>query len=398
MRGKSQRKVLILVAAISYLSLISNRITAQVSVSDITDRLVSFGFENIRAYSSGKTLFVSYENSIFREKASALSTILNFLTDCGYDTLNVVTLVKDLPVIVTQTKVLKNAQVDESIRISYQTSAAWKQLRGISPNNSHTNKIDLVVYPQVAIMNILLSQIYELQFNLAPALEISLWRGMQFTGQVIFPIVNDPMYGDKGNIVRAGFITLAQDFRLPGTAFGRIVAGKFNADRYGIDLTLCRYFFHGQCSLSAHTGYTGACQYLNGKWYQDDLKVLTGFLKGGYFHKPYQLQFDLSAGRYLNSDYGIRLDCTRYWKKTAVGFYAMKIEEGYNGGFHFALPLCPKQYKKNRSFQLRTPYYFDWEYNAGTEFYYGQDYETRPNENRVEHFYNPDFMIKNLLK
>lgn len=99
-----------------------------------------------------------------------------------------------------------------------------------------------------------------------------------------------------------------------------------------------------------------------------------------------------------NGDLGFRGDCSRYWGETVIGFYAMVAGGKFNGGFQFTVPLWPKKYKKNSYFQLRTPYFFDWEYNAGTEFYNGQYYETRPNENRAEYFYNPDFLIKKLLK
>jgi hypothetical protein len=408
MSFKSERGILLLCTALFCFFVNVKKTVAQIPVGEISDRLISYGFENIRAYSSGNTLIVSYENNLFRDKATALSKILDILTGYGYDSLNVVTLVNDQPVLVTktntsfwakhQTKQWSDVEIAREIKISYQTDAVWKSIRDIVPGNSHTNKIDLVVYPQIAIMNVLLDQLYEVQFNIAPALEVALWRGMQFTGQILFPIYNDPHYGDEGAQIRTGFVTLAQNFRLPGATFGCLVAGKFNAGRYGADLALIRYLFKGKLSLSANAGYTGEYQYLDGNWFRNDLKTITGFLKCGYFYKPDQLQLDFSARRYLNEDYGIRFDCIRYWKETAVGFYATTAKGRFNGGFHFAIPLCPKQYQKNRSFQLRSPSYFDWEYNAGTEFYYGQYYETRPNENRAEHFYNPDFITKKLLK
>jgi hypothetical protein len=385
-----------------------NLLFAQFQAGDVTRILGVPGFENIRAYPRGNTLVVSYENNVYRNKAKALRVVLDNLAGCGYDTLKVVTLVNDLPIVITKLSsyTWQHYKTGETtaigtahqIDVSYHTDAAWKLIRDTTPANPQVNKVDLVVYPQVSVMNVRFNRIYEVQFNIAPALEVSLWRGMLFTGQVIFPVVNDHQYGDEGDQIRAGFVTLAQEFRLPGTILGRAVIGKFNQDRYGTDMTLTRYFFGGKYYLSANAGYTGSYEYYGNGWYRNDLKTLTWFLKSGYFYRPYNVQFDVTAGRYLNGDYGVRGDCTRYWGETAIGFYVKEAGGKINGGFHFAIPLYPRRYKKNRHFQLRSPYYFDWEYNAATESYHGQYYETRPNENRAEHFFNPDLLIENLMK
>ncbi|NWJ53245.1 MAG: YjbH domain-containing protein, partial [Bacteroidetes bacterium] len=375
---------------ISLLLLNGNLLFAQRQAGEITKRLNRAGFENIRVFPYGNTVTVSYENSRYRNKATALSEILDSLSGYGYDTLKVITLVKDLPVVITKLsasvwKQYKASQITgiemaRQITISYNTDAVWNTLSNRMSTHPHINKIDIVVYPQVSIMNVQFNRNYEVQLNIAPALEVSLWRGMKFTGQVIFPVVNDYRFGEVGTLIRAGFVTLAQEFRLPGTIQGRAVVGKFNADRYGADMTLTKFLFGGVSYLSANAGYTGMYRYVSSNWYRDDLSTLTWFLKSGYFYKPYDMQLDITAGRYLMGDYGLRGDVTRYWGETSIGFYAMVAGSKFNGGFHFTIPLLPKRNRKNRSFEVRTPYYFDWEYNAGTEFNKGQIYKTRPNE------------------
>jgi hypothetical protein len=391
------------------LSVSGNNLTAQPQISELTKRFELSGFENIRIlHVNNKSLIITYENNLFRNKSTALSTVLDSLHNCGYDTLKIITLINDLPVVITKlssqnwqqyrTGKISFSEIIQHVYVSYKTDKVWKQLRNSVPVNPHINKIDLIIYPQLAVMNARFNRIYEVQFNIAPALEVSLWRGMKFTGQIIFPICSDYQYGNESYLIRPGFVTLAQEFRLPGTILGRAVIGKFNESRYGADLTLTHFFLAGQCYWSMNAGYTGLYKHYENGWYSDDLNTLTFFLKSGYFYKPYNLQFDASAGRYLNGDYGLRYDCTRYWNETAIGFYGLVAGRHLNGGFHFTIPLFPKRYKKNRYFQLRTPYYFGWEYNAKSENYYGQYYETRPDGNRVEHFYNPYLLIKNLRK
>ena len=386
----------------------SHRLSAQDSVEKIINRSVSAGYENVRVLSQGKTLNISYENNIYRNKSLGLSNILENLSHTGYDTLNVVTLYNDLPIIVTKinsedfrrVKAGPGAfkKISPSFQVSYRTDNTWKILESNKPVNSHINKFDLVFYPQIYVMNVLLTQIYEVQLNIAPALEVSLWRGMKFTGQVIFPLATHWVFGEDGNVVRPGIISLAQEFRLPGTIIGRAVIGKFNQQRYGADFSLTHYLLKGRAYLKINGGYTGEYQYMKGEWFRNNLKTVTGFLKAGYYYTPFNMQLDASGGRYLNGDYGLRGDCTRYFGETAVGFFAMLGSGKLNGGFHFTIPIGSRKFKKNRTFQMRAPSYFAWEYNAGTDFYYGQIYKTRPDENRVEQFYNPNLLIKNLLK
>ena len=386
----------------------THRLSAQESIENLISRNVFDGYENIRILPKGKTLIFSCENNVFRNKVEGLKTVLNNLSHCGYDTLQIVTLISDLPMIQTIFKSQASLQIikgqtdsiagNTHLQISYKTDNTWEILQRIKPVNSHLNKFDLIFYPQVSVMNVLLSRIYEVQINIAPALEVSLWRGMNFTGQVILPLANHYVFGQEGDLIRAGIITVAQEFRLPGTILGRAVLGKFNSDRYGSDFSLTRYFIKGKAYLKVNGGFTGIYEYHNREWFRNDLKTLTCFLKGGFYYSPVNVQLDGSAGRYLNGDYGLRGDITRYWGETAIGFFAMLGSGKLNGGFHFTIPIGTRQFKKNRIFQMRAPSYFAWEYNAGTDFHYGQIYKTRPDENRVEQFYNPNLIIKNLLK
>jgi hypothetical protein len=374
---------------------------AQLQISAAKQILVDSGFENIRVKKIRNTAIISYENNIHRNKSAGLVSVIDKLSGFAFDSLRIITLVNDIPIITTHF-IANNGNLNRvklnSLGGSYNTDEDWDILRDQSAANSHVNKVDLVFYPQFSMKNVLLSQIYEVQFNIAPALEVSLWRGMKFTGQVIFPVTNHYVFGDEGDQIRSGFITLAQEFRLPHSTLGRVVAGRFNSDRYGFDGSITKYLFKDRAYIKLNGGYTGNYQYRSREWFRNDLSTLTGFIYGGYFIDSTNLQVDGSFGHYLNGENGFRGDCTRYWGEIAIGFFALVSGGHFNGGFHFTIPIGQKRYPKNRSFQFRAPSYFDWEYNAGTDSYYGAIYKTQPNEGRVEQFFNPNLIIKNLLK
>ena len=373
----------------------------------VSEKLVAVGFENVKAVQTEDDLSVCIEDNIFRWNVTGIRIALDSITKYADPKarLSLYILEKEIPQIVVMVPIsawynyrnglYSAARIFDVLQVAYPVEGRWNTLKQGPSFNPSINKIDWVLYPQFGLQNTLLSQIYEVQLNIAPAIEISLWKGMLFTGQAIFPIVNQ--LGYEGDFIRPGFVTLLQEFRLPHQWFGRTTIGNFNANRYGSDLSISHPLRNDRWNIGLNAGITGSSHFYDGQWVTGNLNTLTWFVKAGYFDPGFNLQFDLSYGRYLNHDYGFRADCTRHFGETTVGFYAMYSGGERNGGFHFSIPLPP--YKRNRNHTLRaeSPRYFDWEYNAGTEFYYGRYYEIRPNENRSERWYNPLFIKSELL-
>lgn len=362
----------------------------------LSKALVTAGYENVRVTQARGVVFVSLEDNIYSRNVTGICSVADtLLTYIEHTPVSMVMLDKGIPQIEIDIE-LSSEKYSLNISVSYDTHEAWSSLKDIPPLNPPENKIDVVVYPQFTLQNVLLSQIYEIQLNLAPAVEISLWKGMLFSGQVIFPLKND--LGHEGDFIRPGFVTLTQNFRLPHAWFVRAGIGNFNASRYGADISMNHPLPDNHWNIGGNAGLTGSSHFYEGEWITGELNTLTWFVKTGYYYPKFDLQFDLGFGCYLNHDYGFRADCTRHFGATTVGFYAMYTNGHTNGGFHFSTPLPP--FKRNRRHTVRfvPAKYFDWEYNAGTEFYYGRYYETRPNENRSEHWINPLFLKNEILK
>jgi hypothetical protein len=286
--------------------------------------------------------------------------------------------------------------IKKDVRIyNFTTIATWENIKGNRVLNERTNRFDLILYPQFKLQNRKLSRIYEIQLNLSPALQISLWQGMLFIGQIIFPIVND--LESEGDVIRPGFMVVSQQFRIQNT-YGKLSLGNFNSNRYGVDLRLNYRPFNKKYGFGFNAGLTGRSTFHDGTWERGELESFTWFVKANYYLPYYTLRFDLSFGQYVNHDVGPRIDCTRFFANSAVGFYAMYTDKQINGGFHFAIRIPHLHKKKTRSINVLFPHYFDWEYNAGTEFVKGLYYEVRPNENRIEHYANPYFLKQHLIE
>jgi hypothetical protein len=375
---------------------------------NITQMLASLGYENIHLITSGDTLKLAYENNIYRWNVRGLMVILDSIVNKVRPETNVriVTLSDGIPIF--ETRILAGdwigfrndtntrKELDDKIQFTYLTDKSWKELKQVQKSNSDLFKFDFIIYPQIYIQNIYFNKIYEVQFNIAPALEFSLWKGNNFTGQVIFPVYNDHDLNVQGNYIRPGFVTISQEFRLPGPFFGSATIGKFDADRYGIDFSLTHPFKNPHWEVSMNAGLTGWTYFYSGVLYLGKELTPSWNLKASYYYTRFNIQFDVSGGKYIYGDYGMRVDCTRHFGETAIGLYAMYSGGEPNGGFHFTVPFPPGKRGKRHHVRIYPPRYFDWEYNAGTLFREGRSYKSAPGENRSEDYFNLMY-IKNSL-
>lgn len=95
--------------------------------------------------------------------------------------------------------------------ISYDTDEAMEVLKKRHRTlNSSAGKVDIVVYPEVKLENSSFDRLYTYYVNLAPAVEMALWKGAELTAQVVFPVATN-LKGQYKKI-RPGVIALSQEF------------------------------------------------------------------------------------------------------------------------------------------------------------------------------------------
>lgn len=161
---------------------------------------------------------------------------------------------------------------------------------------------------------------------------------------------------------------------------------------------------NGRLELGALVGTTVYSAIVDGEgWYVSTTPRVNAFLKASVYEPHTNLQFDLQGGRYIYGDYGVRGDCTRHFGEYAIGLYALYTGGEINGGFHFAIPLPGKRWKRNHAFRIKPADYFAWTYSMVSHGKYindqmGKSYNIRPDENRSSNFYQPDYIRHFLIK
>lgn len=166
--------------------------------------------------------------------------------------------------------------------VSYDLGDTWKEARKIKKKNSSLFKVDVLVYPQLALKNLIITQIYQVLFDLSPAIEVSLWKGMKLTGQLKIPVYNDG-YGIYEGKVHPGHLTISQRFRLPYNIFGKVTAGYFNMDRYGIDANFMYPFKDERFAALLRLGYTGIGYWDSFKLHYDPTMTFTWSIGASFF-------------------------------------------------------------------------------------------------------------------
>lgn len=353
------------------------------------ETLTKAGLENVSCLETDSVYIITVENNIWKLKGAGVRNIVSLLPVSN----------KPVRVIVLNNAVpgLLLSSPDKDMKnwlVSYQTDSWWTKVKHGSYKNSSLFKLDVVLYPEIYFRNIKLEKMYDWLVNISPALEFSAWRGMKFTGQVVFPLVNQ--FGERYRQIRPGYVTLSQQIRFRHQWFAKATVGVFNRDRWGADLRLFHPLPNERFAFRMQAGLTGASSFWNWKWYYSNPGRLTWNIGGQYYNPRYNMQCMINGGRYLAGDYGARMDVMRHFRYSTIGFYAVKTNKSvWNGGFCFTIALPPYTQKRSRV-RVTTAGYFNFEYSAEANFYYGQMYKTSPKENLSEGNFNP-FFIKSEL-
>ncbi len=369
-----------------------------------TELLQSEGFEEIRVLVKANEIICTIENSVFRSPSENLQKAFGLINSVYRDSavIRIILLEQGAPVyqglfhskqLISSGETVNSATEGQITDISFAGEKVFAAIKKEKVSRPVRSRLELVVYPQVTMRDMVLGDyIYEKQFNLAPALKYSPFKGMLFTGQVIFPILNQLDKADS--YIRPGFVTISQRFVLPRLNQLKITAGSFNYHRYGFDLKWKKNWENSRWSLAANVGLTGYSSLYNYYWKHSSLDRFTWNVTGSYYLPFYQMRADLKIGQFLFGDRGFRADVYRHFGEVTIGFYAYYTGNEPGGGFHFAVPLNPFIRRHKHPVQVSLASYFDMEYNYKNAFVYGRYYETSPDENRSsqdiypQHIYN----------
>lgn len=359
-----------------------------------SEELVRLGFENVRWVENDSERIYTIENVAYKIQEEGITKAIETIEKHGLPkgkSCKVIVTRLDIPELSLTYQVVDCKDIiRRKWKASYDTRNSWKEVKKEKKKNDSRFKTDILIYPQLSFQNMDITKIYQVMFSLNPALEISLWQGMKFTGQVILPLYVDTegyaAYSPIYKKVRPGFITLSQMFRLPYNIKGKATIGFFNQDQYGLDLQMFYPLKDQRFSIEGNLGYTG-WGFWNGFSFKYNEQYQWTWSLGGNFYWPkYDVNFSLKAEQYLRGEKGVRFDMVRHFKYAAVGFYAMKAKEANsNGGFMIQIALPPYKHSRHAYLpRVSTSRNIGIIYNAGNERIFYKKHRTETSDKTME--------------
>lgn len=359
----------------------------------LAEKLVKGGLENVAVKEEGKNVYIFYENRMFRWEPDALRFVFKEAGACFPDSakIHAVVLHHHLPLTVV------SGNSFEITGFSFQTDSVRKVLRGIRTKNRSFGRIDLTLLPGLAAQFGNYDHPVEWQVSLSPVLSTSLWRGNLLSARVIIPIHSE-LQQEEENQVRLGTVAMNQLVRLRKELFVNFSAGMFSYrnkisseqefERYGIHADARKYFLNSRLCAGGYAGVTGQSRMSKGVL---DYWPLDRALYGVYseYRDPvYHLNTKITAGKFLYDDFAVRLDLNRQFKEVSIGFFALKSDYGYNGGFSFVIPIAPRKQFRPAPARVGLANYYKFEYRASSVHPSAVVYQTDEDLDEKLHFLN----------
>lgn len=205
--------------------------------AQVAERLQQLGMENIRTVTENGNTTIAFEDNVYRGTYRGIGkAIIAAMEGMSQGNLQMVVLENRIPQlcialserVVTEYKEKRMSigEVYRQMEISHDTDEAMEILKGTHHTlNSSAGKVDIVVYPEVKLENSSFDRLYSYYVNLAPAVEMALWKGAELTAQVVLPIATN--LNGQYKKIRPGVIALSQEFYFSKGFLGRVTAGNF---------------------------------------------------------------------------------------------------------------------------------------------------------------------------
>ena len=342
------------------------------------------GFFNVRSAETDSMVVFTIENDRYKIQSEGVARAVSIIEGAG------LAAEKPVRLIVTEYKTPQiSVNFDPGIgdwKATTRLDEGWDLVRKQKKLNDSFGKVSIVVYPQVALKNLIINQVYQSLWVLSPALEVSLWPGMKFSYQLQFPIFNDG-YGRYESKIHPSMITLSQRFRDPWNLniTGRLSVGTFSGARFGAALQLKYYFPNERFSLDGQAAYLGVYYFDSFNLHFDAKNMAFRWnVAANYYDPNYQTQFTLRMQKFLQGDLGIKFEMIRHFKHCSIGVYAMKGLDGgkTNGGFRFQIALPPYRMKRHGYWPtVTTSANMGMVYNANNEQFYYKEFKSEASDN-----------------
>lgn len=362
--------------------------------------------ENVSIVENDTACFVRYTNNAWRNEARALLNVLDSMLHIAPQKAWYINVCRnDVPTLLVAAPACDNrpaqitGQFVETLTFSFE-ALPQKIFNQSKTQNRNAGKIALVFYPLFSVQNVTYDQVWQSRLDIAPTLEINLWQGARFTGQVLLPVYND-MYSSEGNYVRPGIISIVQDYKLPRQFFGHVAVGNFTGNRIGVELGNYWQQKKGEFTLGYKASFTTGSYFDYGSWWVNNALKVSAHAIATWTPQRYNMELQLMAGRYVYGDYGVEAAFTRRFSNVSFTLYGRYSGNTADAGFSFSVPMWLRKQKREKQFLVSAPVWYQWRYmqrlSSTSGKSNGHGFSTDASTTPMSHYLNP-YYIKNELQ
>jgi hypothetical protein len=326
----------------------------------LRDRLVGAGFLNVRVGTSGSTLVVEYENTIFNHnELDALGLVAGLASQTApesFDTLQLVIKRRNLNIATVSVPLqslrefLAGPQGSQNLRDRLKVDLSGREAADTvfldGAKNSGLFNTSLMLGPGLTTFVGTENGAFDYLLSLKPELNTLLWKGGLLGARWDIPLSwssnledGKPYRGNRhpAQLERLMLFQAAQP--LPGVMLN-LGAGMVVHDRYGMLNEAIWSPGDGQHRFRVVQGWN--------KDSNTQQKSDTYLGAYRYFYGPLDLSLEGVAGKFFSEDKGFSLELKRFWRDTAVSLY-FKDTKGPDEktwkavGLQLSFPLTPRR-------------------------------------------------------
>lgn len=374
---------------------------------DIYDTLQRIGYDNIQVQQSRGVTYIALEDNVFRGNYRGIGEALKALKSetSAKDTIMLVILDDAIPKVTLQA--VYHSSERWTIDSRYPISSDMQPFRNAVKRQSSFGKVDFVLQPMVELDSLFHDYNGIFAIDIAPSLEMTLWKGAHLSLQAILPVYNNFKVSKHNNYIRPGTSYIRQNILSNNKFNVNLTAGMFyinktrkSDNRYGVDLQ-ADYHLNERMDLGVQVGYTGSWYMEDKAWKFDNCDKLSAFAKFKYYEPLINCQFVFAAGQFVYGDAGIRLDVVRRMAEYSISGYMTYCKDENGVGLNCSIPIGPKKKMRHRPVSLNLSEFMNWDYSFSRQ---SSDhrcivYSTLPDgENTNIKYWQPEYISKYVQK
>ena len=381
------------------------------SIDECQHYLMAEGFENIQfSITQNRSLWVTYENRVFRNEMTALGIVLRYITEYFpfLEHYIIVPRHKDIPLVHFRVRrddfvgymidEISSQEFVKRIQLSY-SMLDEHPIRGYRSKkvNSSVFKMDVQFAPGLRLQFARPNDPAQMQFNALGNISATILNGLSLNGQWIAPIYNE--FQSWEGKQRVGYLYLNQFLRLPHIGFMSLSAGLFDNQIYGASGQVTRFMFDSRFALSLRMDYLDYGEHC---FFNPYLGANPGNLKyvimSQYNFQSVNFNTRLSWGVFSLGDRSWRLDLTRSFSELELGFMGIWNEsQGFLTGMNVKIPFPVSRHPMPGRGRIHVPRSIRWSYRYLPQ-YHGYLTQSGVDICNVYDQFSRSFMIHNIGK